>query len=133
MRRVRGAHSEIRESPSHHEAPQPFDDACLASRRPGLGVAFPPFRKALIPSPESLASSHASATSTTRTFNTLPRNSTMSTPRILRPTVYLPSRDAAALRRALRIWLETGSIPVAHIVAEPDTADDHANDTSIAA
>jgi hypothetical protein len=39
----------------------------------------------------------------------------------LRPTIYFPGGDRAAVRRALEIWLSTGSIPVAHIVAEPDS------------
>ena len=29
-------------------------------------------------------------------------------------------RDAATMRRALRIWVATGSVPVAHMVAELD-------------
>jgi hypothetical protein len=29
-------------------------------------------------------------------------------------------RDAASVRRAMRIWLSTGSVPVAHMVAELD-------------
>lgn len=40
--------------------------------------------------------------------------------RKLMPTVHLPSRDAAAARRALKIWLATGTVPVAHIVEDPE-------------
>jgi len=29
-------------------------------------------------------------------------------------------RDASSLRRAMRIWMATGSVPVAHMVAELD-------------
>jgi hypothetical protein len=29
-------------------------------------------------------------------------------------------RDAAGVRRAMRIWMATGSVPVAHMVAELD-------------
>lgn len=48
----------------------------------------------------------------------------MSTPRTLHSRRQSPARDDAALRRALRIWLETGSIPVAHIVAEPEATEE---------
>ena len=44
----------------------------------------------------------------------------MDTPGVSRPTIYLPVRDAAALLRAIEIWLSTGNVPVAHIVAEPE-------------
>jgi hypothetical protein len=45
----------------------------------------------------------------------------MITTRPLRPTIYFPGGDAAAVRRTLAIWLSTGSVPVAHRVAEPDS------------
>ena len=48
----------------------------------------------------------------------------MLTPRVSRHTIYLPGRDAAARLRAIEIWLSTGSVPVAHIVAEPDPTEE---------
>ena len=57
----------------------------------------------------------------------------MITRRTLRPTVHIPSRDAAAARRALKIWLATGSVPVAYIVAEPDPTDHPTTEEQIAA
>jgi hypothetical protein len=57
----------------------------------------------------------------------------MITRRTLRPTVHIPSRHAAAARRALKIWLATGSVPVAYIVAEPDVTEDMTMEEAIAA
>lgn len=53
--------------------------------------------------------------------------------RKLRPTIYFSSRDASAARRALQVWLATGAIPVAHIVAEPETDEDQPIEEPIAA
>jgi hypothetical protein len=36
------------------------------------------------------------------------------------PTQRLWWREPSSIRRALRIWLATGSVPVAHMVAEFD-------------
>ena len=47
----------------------------------------------------------------------------MTLPRIVRPTIHLPTRDAWELRRALEIWVATGTVPSAHIVAEPDPSE----------
>ena len=57
----------------------------------------------------------------------------MTATRKLMPTVHIPSRDAAAARRALKIWLATGTVPVAHIVAEAEPAGDVTVDEAIAA
>jgi hypothetical protein len=40
--------------------------------------------------------------------------------RALFPSRCLWWRDTSAARRALRIWMATGSVPVAHMVAELD-------------
>ena len=40
--------------------------------------------------------------------------------RALFPSRRIRWRDASAVRRALRIWMATGSVPVAHMVAELD-------------
>ena len=57
----------------------------------------------------------------------------MTTPRKLRPTIHIPSCDAAAARHVLQIWLATGAVPVAHIVAEPDVTDALTTEEPIAA
>jgi hypothetical protein len=57
----------------------------------------------------------------------------MTTPHTIRPTIYLPSHEAAAARRAVTIWLATGTVPVAHIVAEPDPVGEMAVEEPIAA
>jgi hypothetical protein len=44
----------------------------------------------------------------------------MRTLRALFPSRRVWWRDATSLRRALRIWRTTGSVPVAHMVAELD-------------
>ncbi|HJU68299.1 MAG TPA: hypothetical protein VJ650_08610 [Gemmatimonadaceae bacterium] len=48
----------------------------------------------------------------------------MTLSRILRPTIHLPTRDAWELRRALEVWVATGTVPAAHIVAEPEPSDE---------
>ena len=35
------------------------------------------------------------------------------------------SQDASSVRRAMRIWTETGNVPVAHMVAELDWTTEH--------
>jgi hypothetical protein len=46
---------------------------------------------------------------------------TMQALRLLLPSWRLwLRRDASSTRRALRIWMATGSVPVAHMVAELD-------------
>ena len=40
--------------------------------------------------------------------------------RVLFPSRRVWWRDASSVRRAMRIWLSTGSVPVAHMVAELD-------------
>ena len=48
----------------------------------------------------------------------------MTLSRILRPTIHLPTRDAWEMRRALEVWVATGAVPSAHIVAEPEPSDE---------
>jgi hypothetical protein len=48
----------------------------------------------------------------------------MTLPRILRPTIHLPMRDASEVRRAVELWVATGTVPSAHIVAEPDPSNE---------
>ncbi len=48
----------------------------------------------------------------------------MTLPRTLRPTIHLPTRDGWEVRRALEVWVATGAVPSAHIVAEPDPSDE---------
>lgn len=48
------------------------------------------------------------------------RSQAMRALRALFPSRRLWWRDAASVRRAMRIWLATGSVPVAHMVAELD-------------
>ena len=57
----------------------------------------------------------------------------MSTSRTVHSLLQSPARDALTLQRALRIWLKTGSVPVAHIVAEPDAAEEDTIEASAAA
>jgi hypothetical protein len=48
----------------------------------------------------------------------------MTLPRILRPTIHLSLQDAAEVQRAVEVWLATGVVPAAFIVAETDPSDD---------
>ena len=53
--------------------------------------------------------------------------------RMLRPTIYLARREASEVRHAVAVWLATGMVPVAHIVAEPEPDREAVADEPIAA
>lgn len=57
----------------------------------------------------------------------------MTTTRKLRPTIYISTRDAAAVRHVLQIWMATGTVPAAHIVAEPEIDEELTIEEPIAA
>lgn len=53
--------------------------------------------------------------------------------RKLQPTIHIPSPDAEGARHVLQIWIATGTVPVAHIVAEPEMDEDPSMEELIAA